>query len=79
MNLDERMEQSKTYSAFRTTLDISMGAIYVIMGVVVFGMRYFGTVELPSVTAYVLGAILMAYGAFRIYRGMVVVWRRKKR
>lgn len=77
MNIDERMEQSSTYSAFRTSLDIGMGAVYVIMGIAVFSFRYFGTVELPAATAYALGSILVLYGGFRIYRGMVAVWRRR--
>jgi len=78
MNLDERMEQSPTYSAFRTSLDVGMGAVYIIMGVAVFSLRYFGTVELPASTAYVLGSIMVLYGAFRIYRGMKVIWTKRK-
>lgn len=77
MNIDERMEQSSTYSAFRTSLDVGMGAVYIIMGIAVFSLRYFGTVELPAATAYVLGGILVLYGGFRIYRGMSVIWRRR--
>ena len=78
MNLDERMERSRTYSAFRTTLDMAMGAIYVLMGIFTLGLRYFGTVELPATTAYLLGGLLVVYGAFRIYRGLVAIWGRKK-
>ncbi|GAA4462269.1 hypothetical protein GCM10023093_08520 [Nemorincola caseinilytica] len=77
MNIDERMEQSSTYSAFRTSLDIAMGAIYIIMGIAVFSLRYFGTVELPAGTAYALGTILVLYGAFRIYRGITAMSRRR--
>ncbi len=78
MNLDERMEQSGTHSAFRTSLDIGMGAIYIIMGIVLFSMRYFGAIELPPTTAYILGTVMILYGAFRIYRGMVVILRKRK-
>jgi uncharacterized membrane protein HdeD (DUF308 family) len=79
MNLDERREQSQTYNAFRTSLDMGMGAIYVVLGIVVLSMRYFGTIELSPTTAYVLGAIMILYGAFRMYRGMVVILQKKKR
>lgn len=72
------MEQSGTYSAFRTSLDIGMGAIYIVMGVILFSMRYFGAIELPPTSAYILGTVLALYGAFRIYRGLVVVLRRRK-
>ncbi len=78
MNLDERMEQSRAYSTFRTSLDLGMGVMYIILGIIVFSMRSFGTIELPPSTAYVLGGVMVVYGAFRIYRGMVVVMRKRK-
>ncbi len=77
MNLDERMEQSGTYSAFRTSLDIGMGAIYIIMGAIVLSIKYFGVVELSPTMAIFLGVLLLAYGAFRIYRGIIAITRRK--
>jgi hypothetical protein len=77
MNLDERMEQSTTYNSFRTSLDIGMGAIYVIMSVVLFSMRYFGAIELSPTKAYLLGSLLALYGAFRIYRGITGIKQRK--
>lgn len=79
MNLDERREQSQTYNSFRTSLDMGMGAIYVVIGVIVLSMRYFGAIELSATTAYVLGTIMILYGAFRIYRGVVVILEKNKR
>ncbi len=78
MDMDERMERSGTYSAFRTSLDIGMGAVYIIIGVIVFNIRYFGTMELSATTAYIFGGMLVLYGAFRIYRGIAVILRRRK-
>ncbi len=78
MNLDERMGQSRTYSSFRTSLDIGMGAIYVVIGVVVFTMRYFGAIELSKTTGYVLGGLMVLYGLFRIYRGAAVMLEKKR-
>lgn len=73
MNLDERMEQSTTYSSFRTSLDIAMGAIYIILGVILVSLHYFGTVELSTTSAWVLGSAMVLYGAFRIYRGITAI------
>lgn len=78
MNLDERTEQNNSFSTFRTSLDVGMGVVYVVLGIVVFSMRYFGTLELPASSAYVLGSVMVLYGAFRIYRGIVAIMRRRK-
>lgn len=73
MNLDERIEQSATYSSFRTSLDIAMGAIYIILGVILVSLRQFGALELSTTSAWVLGAAMVLYGAFRIYRGITAI------
>lgn len=78
MNIEERNEQSTVYSSFRTTLDMSMGAIYVILGAILFMMHNFGTVELGSTASFVLGGIMVLYGAFRIYRGYVAINSRRR-
>lgn len=78
MNFEERNEQSKSYQSFRTTLDMGMGAFYVIIGVVVLYLHNFGAIELSSTYAYVLGGIMVAYGGFRIYRGMAEILQKKK-
>jgi len=73
------MTESKTYKSFRTSLDMAMGTIYIIVGVVLFAIRHFGTVELSASTAYVLGSVMMLYGGFRLYRGIVVLFRKDPR
>ncbi|MCF8449738.1 MAG: hypothetical protein K9G49_07700 [Taibaiella sp.] len=78
MNLDERTEQNNSFSTFRTSLDVGMGVVYVVLGIVVFSMRYFGTLELPASSAYVLGSVMILYGVFRIYRGIVAIMRKRK-
>jgi len=79
MNLDERMTESKTYKSFRTSLDMAMGTIYVIIGIALFALRHFGTVELSASMAYILGTVMVLYGVFRIYRGTVVLFRKDPR
>jgi hypothetical protein len=77
MNLNNRMDERGTNSLFRISLSIVMGVIYIGMGALVFSMRSFGTIELPATTAMVLAGVLAAYGAFRIYRGIVDMRIRK--
>lgn len=79
MNLDERMTESRTYKSFRTSLDMAMGTIYIIVGVVLFAIRHFGTVELSASSAYILGSVMMLYGGFRLYRGIIVLFRKDSR
>jgi uncharacterized membrane protein len=78
MNIDERTEQNNSFSTFRTSLDVGMGVVYAVLGIVVFSMRNFGTIELPASSAYVLGSVMVLYGAFRVYRGIVAIMQRRK-
>ena len=63
-------ERTDAYSRFRSSLHIAMGIIYVLLGSSVLDMRYFGAIELNPGVAYTLGAIMLAYGLFRVFRGM---------
>jgi len=45
------------------------GLFYIVLGVVVIIYKFFFTVLEPAV-AYGLGALLMLYGVFRIYRAI---------
>lgn len=75
----DRNEPNTPYGTFRTSLDIGMGVFYIIIGGLILYARYFGTVELPASYAYILGGLMIAYGIFRIYRGLIVVLRKRKR
>jgi len=70
MNYEERNEQSGPYRHFRTSLDLGMGVFYIVISVAVISMKYFGTIELPTASAYILGGLMALYGLFRIYRGI---------
>jgi hypothetical protein len=70
MNYEERNEQSGPYRHFRNSLDLGMGLFYIIIGVVIISVKYFGFIELSVVYAYILGGLMVLYGAFRIYRGL---------
>lgn len=71
------MSQSKTYNSFRTSLNLAMGSIYVLVGIVLFTMRHFGTLELDAASAYVLGTIMLLYGSFRLYQALSVLFRKR--
>lgn len=50
-------------------LSLVTGLFYIVLGVVVIIYKFFFTVLEPAV-AYGLGALLMLYGVFRIYRAI---------
>ncbi|HXS38481.1 MAG TPA: DUF308 domain-containing protein [Flavipsychrobacter sp.] len=70
MNYEERNQQSRGYRNFRTSLDLGMGILYIIIGALIIYARYFGTMELTTAFAYVLGGLMVVYGIFRIVRGL---------
>ncbi len=70
MSLNERTGSSGSINKLRTRLNVGMGVVYVVLGVLVLGMRVFGTIALPPTAAYVLGGVMMLYGGFRVYRGI---------
>ena len=78
-SIEDRMEQSKSYQSFRTGLDLGMGILYICIGGFICYAKYFGVVSLPDTYAYILGGLMMLYGAFRIYRGVAVVNARKNK
>jgi hypothetical protein len=73
MNYEERNEQNRGYRNFRTGLDFGMGIFYILIGISVGYLRYFGTIELQKIYAYALGMLIILYGAFRISRGIAGV------
>ncbi len=54
---------------FRVALHFGMGLLYLILAVVVIRVRHFGQIELQPAAAYGLGALLIVYGLFRMWRG----------
>lgn len=79
MNLDERNEQSTGYRHFRTSLDLGMGVFYVIIGMIIMYVKYFGSIELAGAYAYILGGLMVLYGVFRVYRGFKAMRNRPRR
>ncbi|WP_185117595.1 DUF308 domain-containing protein [Chryseobacterium sp. PMSZPI] len=50
-------------------LSLVTGLFYIVLGIVVIVFKFFFTVLEPAV-AYALGAVLVIYGVFRIYRAI---------
>jgi hypothetical protein len=69
---------NRTYKNFRTSLDVGMGMLYVGVGFLVLYAHYFGSLALSATYAYIFGGLMLAYGAFRIYRGLIVIFRNRK-
>jgi hypothetical protein len=77
MSLDD-INSNSPYRNFRTSLDVGMGMLYVGIGILVLYMHYFGEMALSATYTYVFGGLLLAYGGFRIYRGLVAIFRKRK-
>jgi len=68
MSLEENRRSHGT-QRIQAMMHIGMGVFYIIVGVLVIYVKYFGTMGLPTGVAYVLGTLMLAYGIFRIWRG----------
>jgi len=69
MNPEERNERSKGYKNFRGSMHIGMGGVYLVIGSAVIYYKHFGALELSGAMAYSIGAAMLLYGGFRIWRG----------
>ncbi|MES2703797.1 MAG: hypothetical protein V4649_14245 [Bacteroidota bacterium] len=78
MGIDDRNEQGKGYQSFRMGLDIGMGILYLCLGTGALYLRYFGNMPLNATYAMVLGCLMIGYGLFRLYRGTIVLFRKRK-
>jgi predicted phage tail protein len=56
-----------------------MGAFYIVVGALVLYIKHFGAMELPSALAYGLGTLMVVYGIFRIWRGVIDMRQLPKR
>lgn len=63
----------KPKAPVRAWLHIGMGIVYLLFGILVVYVKYFGSIELSATTAYAMGALLSLYGIFRLYRGITDV------
>ena len=69
MDQEERNTRSKGYTNFRGAMHLGIGGLYMAIGVAVMYFKAFGAVELGTGIAYALGAVLVLFGGFRMWRG----------
>ena len=78
MSYQENNERRRSNSYFRTSMDIGMGLFYIVIGSLVMYAKAFGEMKIPTIIAYILGAIMVIGGVFRFYRGIKVILPQKR-
>lgn len=78
MSLEEQ-NRNRGIERFQTIMHLGMGSFYIIIGLLVLYVRYFGTMELSAGLAYALGGLMILYGVFRLWRGFVGLKQQKLR
>ncbi|HRO41382.1 MAG TPA: hypothetical protein PL009_01015 [Flavipsychrobacter sp.] len=77
MSLEEN-NRNKGMQRFQASMHLGMGIVYLIFGVLVIYVRYFGAIELSAGVAYTLGGFMILYGLFRIWRGVAFFKQRQR-
>lgn len=65
--MGNKFDNNKLWKITRIALNLTMGLLYVLVGYYVIQKNWFMTYLEPKFS-YPLGAVLIAYGLFRIYR-----------
>jgi hypothetical protein len=75
----ENSTPRNSYERVQIPLHFGMGSVYIIFGVLVLYVKYFGSMQLSSGIAYALGGLMLLYGTFRIWRGVVMLRQQNRR
>ncbi len=67
----EKDTKPSGYDKLKAYRHIVMGIMYLCFAVVMFYLKQFGAIELSAGVAYSLGGLLVVYGGFRIWRGIM--------
>ncbi|XZF12959.1 hypothetical protein ACTHGU_14330 [Chitinophagaceae bacterium MMS25-I14] len=67
---DEPRNRNTANSRYRSAMHIGMGLVYLLMGCSILYFKLYGVVVLNAALAYALGGLMVAYGLFRLWRGM---------
>ena len=62
-------QRPSSYERMQIPLHIGMGCVYIIFGILILYVKYFGSMELSAGLAYALGGLMLVYGTFRLWRG----------
>ncbi|MBL7766651.1 MAG: hypothetical protein JNJ58_11185 [Chitinophagaceae bacterium] len=74
MQTDERRSGDRIQDQFRSSLDLAMGVLYIIVAAYAAATPMIQE-RFGKQTVYLLGALFAAYGLFRVYRGFVAIRR----
>lgn len=66
------------YERMQMPLHIGMGFVYIIFGILILYIKYFGTMQLSAGLAYALGGLMLLYGVFRLWRGFSMMRQTKR-
>jgi hypothetical protein len=69
--MEDQSTERSGYSKFRVAMDVVMGVIYLGLAGFVWYKKQFGVIELYSGVVYAMSGMLVLYGSFRIYRGII--------
>ena len=70
MELHDRNRNNSAFGQFKSSLDMAMGVLY--MAIPIYAMQtQFIIAEYGKTTVYTIAALFMAYGLFRIFRGLM--------
>jgi hypothetical protein len=70
LEIEERNEGNKAYTSFKSSLDLSMGILYIIIAGYATQMPFI-IEAYGKKTVYIIGGLFVLYGLFRFYRGFV--------
>jgi uncharacterized membrane protein HdeD (DUF308 family) len=68
-NRTSQEADNSKYTRIRSLMHVIVGLLYIVLGIAVITFHAFGQFELQPGLAYGMGALLLVYGAFRIWRG----------
>jgi hypothetical protein len=70
MNLNERNNSNKAYGQFRSSLDMAMGLLYIVISGYAMKMNFI-IEEYGKTSVWVIASLFIFYGVFRIIRGLL--------
>jgi hypothetical protein len=80
--MNQRPSENKprsNYEKMQIPLHFGMGSVYLLFGLLIVYVKYFGSMQLSAGVAYVLGSLLILYGGFRIWRGISLLKQDRSR
>jgi hypothetical protein len=69
MKYDPNQRRRNNFDKVRGTIGITMGLIYIAVAITVVYFEKNGLIQIGTAFSYMVAALMLAYGVFRIYRG----------